>query len=156
MRHHQLDRLFREHQQHCYVAALAITRNRAAAEDAVHDALVAVCTADVEPRDLKAYLFRAVRNKALDSLRRARRTDPLPEDYLEIDGHDETAAVFAEQVRRFISQLETDQQQVLIMKLFAGLTHEEIANILSTSPNTVATWYRRGLSRLKELMHADR
>lgn len=156
MRRHQLDRLFREHQQHCYVAALAITRNRAAAEDAVHDALVAVCTADVKPRDLKAYLFRTVRNKALDSLRRERRTDPLPEDYLEADCQDETTAVFAEQVQRFINRLDTDQQQVLILKLFAGLTHEEIANILSTSPNTVATWYRRGLSRLKEFMHADR
>jgi DNA-directed RNA polymerase specialized sigma24 family protein len=61
----QLERLFRIYQHEFFVAALSITRNGSAAEDVVYDALLAVATLATPPENLKAYVYRAIRNKAL-------------------------------------------------------------------------------------------
>jgi DNA-directed RNA polymerase specialized sigma24 family protein len=57
--------LFRIYQHEFFVAALSITRNGSAAEDVVYDALLAVATLATPPENLKTYVYRAIRNKAL-------------------------------------------------------------------------------------------
>ena len=147
-----LERVFLEHQRRLFASALAITRNRAAAEDAVHEALVAVATLGKAPDDMAAYLFRVVRNKALHSIRRENRHVELVEDYLETAPGDAGQATLVAQVKQHMGSLSQDEQQVLILKLFEDLTFDEIAGVLDASPNTVASWYRRGLAKLKALI----
>lgn len=148
-----LENVFLEHQRRLFASALAITRNRAAAEDAVHEALVAVASLKQAPNDLAAYLFRVVRNKALHGIRQAGRLVELPEDYLEVATNDIELTTLAHQVRTHMKALSQDEQQVLILKLFEDMTFDEIALALEASPNTVASWYRRGLGKLKELIN---
>lgn len=148
----ELERVFVEHQRRLFAAALAITRNRAAAEDSVHEALVAVAALRQAPDDMTAYLFRVVRNKALHGIRRDSRHVELTEDYLEAAPDDAGQATLVAQVKAHMRALAQDQQQVLILKLFEDLTFDEIAAIMDASPNTVASWYRRGLEKLKTLM----
>ena len=149
----RLEAVFSEYQRQLYVAALAITRNRAMAEDAVHDSLVAVAATRSAIQDMKAYLFQAVRNRALKlSLARSAQ-NPLEEDYLDevscrgADNH------FIRQVKASIDTLDTNERQTLMLKLFEDLSFSEIADITENSPNTVASWYRRGLEKLKEKLH---
>ena len=52
----ELKELFASQHKHLYVAALAITRNRASAEDCVHDALLAVAEIETELDDIEAYI----------------------------------------------------------------------------------------------------
>jgi RNA polymerase sigma-70 factor (ECF subfamily) len=148
----QLESVFLEHQRRLFASALAITRNRAAAEDAVHDALIAVAALSKAPDDMTAYLFRVVRNKALHSIKRESRHVELVEDYLDVAPGDAEQAALVAQVRQHMVSLSQDEQQVLILKLFEDMTFDEIAGILETSPNTVASWYRRGLEKLKNLI----
>ena len=152
----QLEKVFLQHQRHLYVSALAITRNRAAAEDSVHEALLAVASLREAPRDTAAYLYRVVRNKALHSLKQASRQVALvdiQEDYLETTPGDAEHSTLIQQIKTQIQTLALDEQQVLILKLFEDLTFDEIAHIMEASPNTVASWYRRGLAKLKELLN---
>lgn len=153
-----LEQLFIQQQHQLYVLALAITRNRVAAEDAVHDALLAVANLTTPPRDLKPYLFRVVRNKAL--LHQRKQYDSVAEsdmdDFLgstELSGEQ---ATLANQVVKHIRQLSAEEQQCLMLKLFNDMTFHEIAELLESSPNTVASWYRRGLGKLKEKINAER
>ncbi len=151
----QLVELFKSKQKQLYVAALAISRNRAAAEDAVLDAMLAVAELDQAPDNLPAYLYMTVRNKALYSVKHSRRFLPDAEHHDFIDTRSQSAEqqVFVQQILRQLDKLESNQQQVLIMKLFSDLTFDEIAEITANNPNTVASWYRRGLAQLKENIH---
>lgn len=147
----QLEHVFLEHHQTLYAAALAITRNRAQAEDSVHEALLAVASLSHQPDDLPAYLYKVVRNKALHSNKQEQRKEVLVEDYAETHG-DAELTTLAEQVKDHIGQLGQHEQQALMLKLFGDMTFEEIARVMEASPNTVASWYRRGLIKLKELI----
>lgn len=148
----ELKELFAGQHKHLYIAALAITKNRASAEDCVHDALLAVAEIQTELDDIEAYLFRVIRNKAIHRAGRSERYENEIEDqdYIVCESTTPEARAFMDQVKRHISYLELNYQQVLIMKLFSDLTFDEISRITENSPNTVASWYRRGLAQLKE------
>jgi RNA polymerase sigma factor (sigma-70 family) len=143
-----------EHRQLC-LSALAVTRDRESAEDAVHDALVAVAEVDRELQDLRPYLYRVVRNKALHSLKATARHagDRVDADFIQAATDTPEAQLLVDQVKRHIESVDSRYRQILLMKLFFDFTFEEIASITENSPNTVATWYRRGLIQLKDTIH---
>jgi len=151
----QLVHIFEEKQKQLYVAALSITRDRAAAEDVVLDAMLAVSQLKQAPDNLPAYLYRAVRNKAINSSKLSKKftSDAEYSDFIDNKSQSAEEQIFVSQVLKQLERLETNQQQVLIMKLFGDLTFEEIAEVTGNSPNTVASWYRRGLVKLKEHIH---
>ena len=137
------------------MAALSITKDRAAAEDVVLDALLAVSELQQSPDDLPAYVYRTVRNKALHSVKQSQRfsSESALDNFIDGGAQHAEQQVFLRQVLTHLETLESNQQQVLIMKLFGDLTFDEIAKITATSPNTVASWFRRGLQKLKESIH---
>jgi RNA polymerase sigma-70 factor (ECF subfamily) len=148
----KLKELFASQHKHLFIAALSITRNRASAEDCVHDALLAVAEIETELDDIEAYLFRVVRNKAIHRAGHSARYENEVEDqdFIASESITPESKAFMDQVKQHISFLDMNYQQVLIMKLFTDLTFIEIAKITEHSPNTVASWYRRGLTQLKE------
>lgn len=151
----QLERLFVSHHRAFYVAALSITRNRAAAEDVVHDALLAVASVPTEPDDLKAYLFKVIRNKALLHLKQATRLENGSGeleiiDTASLDELDAEQKIYIDQALEKMKNLEPQQQQVLVMKIFADLTFREISEAMDSPLNTICSWYRRGLKQLQE------
>lgn len=159
----QLEQVYQQQRQSLYSLGLAITGCRALAEDAVHDAFLRLCSATVEPSgDLTPYVFAAVRNCAIDAQRRRRRVEahehPAPVDSL----FDMTpaaagaagppaqvlAAERAEQLARALDTLEQPAREVIVLKIYAGLTFEAIGCILETSAKTVESRYRRALALL--------
>ena len=151
----RLERLFSSHQHAFFVAALSITRNGAAAEDAVHDALLAVASLETQPRDLKAYIFRVIRNMALQQIKHRERfvEKGLNLDYIDqlsLSDLDAEERILVEQALEQIDSLEPNQQQVLLLKFFADLGFREIAEIMDSPMNTVSSWCRRGLQALQE------
>ena len=152
----QLESIFVSQHRELFASALAITRNKAMAEDTVHEALMAVASLKEAPRDIAAYLFRVVRNKALHNNRQAGRFSPMDDDYLEqTSNHAEPNPeqdILIQQIKQHMGSLNMDEQQVLMLKIFEDMTFNDIARIMEASPNTVASWYRRGLEKLKELI----
>jgi RNA polymerase sigma-70 factor, ECF subfamily len=51
-----------------------------------------------------------------------------------------------------LGELPADQRAVLHLKLWEGLTFEQIAAALEISPNTAASRYRYGLDKLRRLL----
>jgi RNA polymerase sigma factor (sigma-70 family) len=49
-----------------------------------------------------------------------------------------------------LAELPADQRAVVHLKLWEGLTFEQIAAALNTPPNTAASRYRYGLDKLRE------
>ena len=136
---------------------------RADAEDVVQDAFLRYWRSrqrhEETVGDPVAYLFACVKHAALDlrrgGRRRARREEAVA------SARSETA----EDARLFIAPLENEerrraveaalgtlpenQREVLVMKLWAGLTFPQIAAALAIPPDTAASRYRYALEKLR-------
>ena len=152
----RLERLFREYGTHLFVSALAVTGCAERAEDAVQEAFYRLFRLLHRPRHLKAYVFRSVRNAAVDQLRRCQ---PGELELTEVlfdpaDDPGKTAAEneFKHSVALALSALSEDERETVINHLYADLSFREIALSREISVNTVSSWYRRGLKKLRRLL----
>lgn len=146
----QMRRFYDRHRQELYTYSLALTRNREAAEDAIHNAFQRLLQRGSAPDDLRPYVFRCVRNAAMDDLRQRQRRDDSIFDLHGNNGHASDPALSAE-LERLLAQLSDDERETIVLKVFDAITFQEIADLRSVSINTVASWYRRGLEKLKAL-----
>ncbi|XAM01148.1 sigma-70 family RNA polymerase sigma factor [Phycisphaeraceae bacterium D3-23] len=168
-----LETIYRSKRQALFGLALSITRRPASAEDAVHDAVLRLARKPNPPEgDAAAYVFRAVRNAALDQLRQGKRgingktlgqsnapsngqpapdvwlfADPGPCPAQQTEQSDERRRLMHE-----VQQLPESQREVIVMKVFGGLTFQQIADAGDAPLSTVASRYQRGLARLKQQM----
>jgi RNA polymerase sigma-70 factor, ECF subfamily len=154
-----LESLYREHRQGLYTLALSITRSAPTAEDAVQAAFARLCRRSVPPEgDAVAYVFAAVRNAALDQVRRGPRESPAGDSVFAnqrsrpADGpHD--AALARERdglIRAAIEALPEEQRETVVLRLYGGLTFEQVAQTLGEPLSTVASRYRRALEQVRK------
>ena len=158
-----LERIYRRHRQGLYTLSLSITRCPSRAEDAVQEAFARLWQSGARPSgDPVAYVFAAVRNAAVDQLRHRGPEEFGPDPPVSIfDGRaaDPASAAAdaerAEAARRAMEALPVDQREVVVMKIYGGLTFEQIAEALGRPVSTAASRYRRALQRLREGMTED-
>jgi RNA polymerase sigma-70 factor (ECF subfamily) len=151
----RLERIYRDHRQGLFTLALSITRRPEAAEDAVHDAFVRLWNSPVAPQgDPVAYVFACVRNAALDWRRRRPEPVELRASIFEDRGADPSVATAdqeeAARLRGAVEGLPDDQREAVVLRLYAGLTFQKIADVLGQPLPTVASRYRRALERIKQ------
>jgi RNA polymerase sigma-70 factor (ECF subfamily) len=157
-------RLYARHRQGLYTLALSVTGRPERAEDAVQEAFARVCRtpgALADAGDPVAYVFAAVRNAAVDQVRRPGVTgealaagEGLPPESI-FNGHvdgPEALALGAERERAVAEAVEglpDEQKEVVVLRVYGGLTFAQIAHVIEAPLATVATRYRRALERLK-------
>jgi RNA polymerase sigma-70 factor (ECF subfamily) len=155
----ELERIYKEHRGALFLCALAVTRSREHAEDAVHDAFCRLARIDRRPSSLKAYVFRAVHNAAVDQIRRQRSGPVLTDDGF-FEAADPRAgpaervqeAEFARRASEALQTLDPDERQTIIERHWGGLSFREIAEAHEIPPGTAASRYSRGLAKLREKM----
>lgn len=154
----EIERLYDEHAQTLYGLLLNFTRDEADTRDLLQDIFVKLAR---EPRLLagvraeRAFLIRLAHNAAVDLMRRRGTRDRTKENFAaEIispfaPANDPDEKVFREELAVALGELPEDQRAVVHLKLWAGLTFEEIAAALVIPPNTAASRYRYGLDKLR-------
>lgn len=154
-----LERTYRENRQQFFTCALAITRCPERAEDAIQEAFCRLFRLDARPRRLKPYVFRAVRNAALDQVRRIPPPDETPHEFIfdPRPGPCDMAAnaEFQRLVATALLTLSADECETIVQHLYAGLKFREIAEIRGTPLGTVTAWYQRGLKKLRVRLGDD-
>jgi len=142
--------------------AVAITRHQQDAEDAVQTCLVRVAG---QPTVLAradcpwAYLLRMVRNDALLIARKKKRwstTGSLADLVTrcrvdELEREETFRAVW-----RAIRMLPAEQAEVVVLKIWEGMTFAQIGAILDSSPNTVASRYQYAMTKLTQSLQKQR
>lgn len=133
---------------HRYLAA------RMGSRDAASDVLQATFLRAVKSRrrfrgveNPIAYLFEIARNEAARANGKRRPPQPLPADEPYAQTNDDADDV--EAIAAAIARLEPQDQELVELKVYAGLTFREIAEIVDRPPATVATRYRRALESLR-------
>lgn len=149
-----LQALYARHRQALFTLALSRTRCRGLAEDAVHEAFVRICrTGLARVADADAYVFAAVRNAAIDQVRRARQAASLDQRAADsIFEAPDAPALRDEQARLVaaaVDALPDDQREAIVMRIYGGLSFAQIGQVTGEPLATVATRYRRGLGGLR-------
>jgi RNA polymerase sigma-70 factor (ECF subfamily) len=105
-------------------------------------------------KDPKAFVFKVVRNEANRFLKRKllqQKTTELNPSAIAtvIQGPDKQSEGF---LAESLARLPDNQREVVLLKVFEGMTFKEIARISKISENTVASRYRYGLSKLRHFL----
>jgi RNA polymerase sigma-70 factor (ECF subfamily) len=130
------------------------------AEDIVQDVFVKMFTAERHDAVLRCgpYLFRSVSNACTDVLRRRARLASVHDD-VAFDqlsnagpGPPEAAQVAEEQGRAeaLLRRLPPEQAETIRLRVFDGLSLDEIASVLDCSINTVSSRLRYGFQKLRD------
>jgi RNA polymerase sigma-70 factor (ECF subfamily) len=125
-----------------------------APEDVVQETFLALLREPKAPDNVVGWLYRVVRNRASNasrSLGRRQRHEAVAahrgEPWLVPAEGDRLDAVAA---ARALEDLPDEQREIIVARLWGGLSFEEIARLTGSGVSTVYRWYHRGLATLRE------
>lgn len=148
--------IFKIHGAALLLFARQFGAGRADAEDIMQEAFVRCWRSRDRAEDVVAYMFGCVKRCALEwqraSYRRARRElarASLPHAQDLFAPNPETDD-WLPAIEAALGELPDEQRQVLVMKIWGGLSFPQIAGALDLSPNTAASRFRYGLEKLRQ------
>jgi RNA polymerase sigma-70 factor (ECF subfamily) len=121
-------------------------------QDVVQDAFLKLFALPQPPRDVLPWLYRVVRNRAMDAgkteRRRRQREKAVarPERWFvesELDGLDADKAVTA------LKNLPGEHREVIVARLWGGLSFEQIADVAGCSASTAFRRFGAGIEALR-------
>lgn len=128
----------------------------AAPEDVVQNAMLKLIVLSQEPRDVVAWLYRVVRNGAIDAGRSERRRQrhesavARPDHWFvesDVNGIDAARAVAA------LQRLPEEQREVIVARLWGDLSFEQIAELAGCSSSTAFRHFSAAIAALREELH---
>jgi len=147
----QIRKLYEHHSRGLFAYACSFVSSFASAEDALHQVFERMLRGDLEIEGEPApYLYRAVRNIALNHIRNRSREVNLEDTWLESPAGMELSGF---ELHSTLHDLPEEQREVILMHVWGEMSFEEMANALGISPNTAASRYRYGLSKLRDQYH---
>jgi RNA polymerase sigma-70 factor (ECF subfamily) len=132
-----------------------------AAEDCVQEALVELARQPTVPENVRAWLYRVVKHRAINVARSTRRrreretraaiwragSSPTPTGAV-----DRPARWNEMDVMEALDRLEPGAREVIVMRIWGALSYDEIASTLSMSTSTVHRHYHRALEKLRRIL----
>lgn len=154
--------LYRATSPKLFSIVLRILRNRTEAEEALQEVYVKIWqrAARYAPEQGQGatWLAAIARNQAIDIMR-ARRPEPvLLDDTFDLaaEGPDpEESAILVDEgsrIDRCMQSLESDRAEAVRRAYVEGLSYQELAEYYSVPLNTMRTWLRRSLLKLRECL----
>ncbi|MDU7837747.1 MAG: sigma-70 family RNA polymerase sigma factor [Pantoea sp.] len=156
------ERLYRIASPYLFAVALRTLRNRAWAEDVLHDCFITVWnnapTFNHALSSPMTWMTHIVRNRCIDWLRSSA-VRPVASDEAADDEWDKPATGLhddvrdsdqAERLHRCLKNLSSEQRQTIALAYYQGMSHSDIADWLQQSVGSVKSWIRRGLAHLRE------
>lgn len=145
--------------------ARRMSPNTDEAEDAVQEIFIDIwknaSRFDAEQASETTFIALIARRRLIDRLRKINRqpaTDSLEDILIEPSGasaQQMQTSVEAQEAAEAMKQLRPEQQRVLSLSIFQGLTHQEISNLTGMPIGTVKTHARRGLMQIREILGTD-
>ncbi len=128
------------------------------AEDVVQEAFLRLLEETPPPRSPKAWLYRVVRNLAIDQTRREKRTASFSDFGSDHENWFEPCsetAGFAEGLTEALSRLAEDVREIVLSKIWGNLTFREIAELTGRPISSVHLDYQQGLDQLRTLLKEE-
>ena len=159
-----LQRIYEKYKNDLLALAIALSNDKSAAEDVVHDVFVSFAefVEKLQLRgSLKSYLSSCVANR-VRNLNRLKSQQTIGLDEAEVIGPDMDgpvrSAISAEQSQRIsyaMAQLPYEQREAIILHLQSGMRFGTIAKRQNVSVNTIQSRYRYGLGKLQSILDGE-
>ena len=149
--------------RYCRARLGRFDRSSVSADDVAQEVCLAVLTAlpgyRVQGRPFLAFVYGIASHKVIDAHRAAtrNRADPVsdvPDRVESADGPEQhTLRVeLSEEMKRLLDKLPEKQREILVLRVVAGLSAEETADAVGSTPGAVRVAQHRALSRLRKSM----
>ena len=142
------------------IQALALTRNRAAAEDLVQDAVCNALSAQasfIPGTNFAAWMHRILRNRFISNLRKRRDTtdiDDVPSSVFASEApHEDRLAL--KDLSKAIGRLPADQREALIMVVVQGMSYEALADSTGCAVGTAKSRVFRARRQLESWLMGE-
>ena len=129
------------------------------APDVVQEAFVSLLQEPRDPDNVKAWLYRAVRNAAVSAMRsdraRVRRHEAvatLARSWFEARPDDLIDAAAAQ---RCMESLPPARREVIVLRIWSDMSFPEISQITGLAVSTVFDHYRNGLAVIRKQMESS-
>jgi RNA polymerase sigma-70 factor (ECF subfamily) len=124
------------------------------ADDAVQDAFVSLARQSALPVQVAAWLHRVVRNAAVSAARSRKRRQKREVRACggEVWFSSVDDQLDAQAAKLYLSDLEPEWREVIVARIWSGLTFDQIAQLQGCSLTTAHRRYQDGLARLHERM----
>jgi len=166
-----LMQLYEQESSRLLTVVMRILKNRALAEDVVHDAFIKIwknaASYSVDLGSGRGWIYTLTRNLALNSLKYSHRqvlaepeflldlcdsqtleSEHKPDDFSELAAESRThSAIYG-----CIDHLEYERKLCILHAYVDGYTQDEIATLLDKPLGTVKSWIKRSLHALKECL----
>ncbi|RYY14939.1 MAG: sigma-70 family RNA polymerase sigma factor, partial [Alphaproteobacteria bacterium] len=136
------------------VQALALTRNRASAEDLVQDAVcnaLSASTSFIPGTNFAAWMHRILRNRFISNLRKRRDTtdiDDVPAGMFATEApHEDRLAL--KELGVAMDRLPADQREALVMVVIHGMSYEDLADATGCAVGTAKSRVFRARRQLE-------
>jgi RNA polymerase sigma-70 factor (ECF subfamily) len=161
-----LERIFRDHNAMVFRAAYRVTGNATDAEDVVQTVFLRMVKRDPAAQpvgNMASFLHRAAVNAALDLVRVRQNIRSVPLDELEpvlAEGAHrrpdrvQSSGEIREWLRGALARLNPRIAEMFMLRFFDGKENPEIAQLLNTTPGTVAVTLSRTRDRLEKEFRA--
>jgi RNA polymerase sigma-70 factor (ECF subfamily) len=140
------------YRQHAPALRLYARQWPGCADDVVQDAFVRLAQQSTLPERVLPWLYRVVRNGALAAARadarRRKREGTVGRREPWFAAADEQ--LDAREATRLLAEVPLERREVIVARLWGGLTFEEIAELVGCSLPTAHRRYQAGLAELKE------
>lgn len=138
-------------------------RSSVSADDVAQEVCLAVLTAlpgyRVQGRPFLAFVYGIASHKVIDAHRAAgrNRSEPVadvPDSVESEDGPEQRAlrVELSEQMSRLLDQLPEKQREIIVLRVVVGLSAEETADAVGSTPGAVRVAQHRALARLRKNM----
>jgi RNA polymerase sigma-70 factor, ECF subfamily len=145
-----------QYREALYRFVVGRVKDRAAAEDIVHDVLIRAYEKQSQLRDetrLAPWLYQMTRNAITDHHRAQRPFEELPEELVAPEAEREALQQLAQCLTPLIEQLPEHYRTALELSELQGLTQQETAGKLGISLSGAKSRVQRARTKLEELVH---
>jgi RNA polymerase sigma-70 factor (ECF subfamily) len=138
--------------RHAAALTLFAAQWTASADDCVQEALLKLVRERRCPENVLAWLYRVVRNQAISSLRAEQRRQKhesaaaFTETWFEVGAEN---GVDAKAVTEILRSLPKELREIVVARIWGGLSFEQIAEVVSASRSTVHRRYQEALETLR-------
>jgi RNA polymerase sigma factor (sigma-70 family) len=146
------DELARLYREHAPALRLYVRQWPAGGEDLVQDSFIKLAQQSPAPEQVLPWLYRVVRNGALSAgrveARRRRREGRVSGSEAWFAAADDR--IDGLEATRLLAELPLEQREVMVARIWGGLTFDEVAQLARCSLPTAHRRYQAGLAALRE------
>lgn len=152
----------KDYQDQAWTLARYLLRDAQEAEDATQEAFVKLWhnQATIDPKRVKPWLMKVVRNGCLDRLRRRRKHVELREEQVEADNQGPFEGTAASELGRWlqcaIGRLREPYRSLVVLRDVNQHSYEEVAGMLELSLSQVKVYLHRARKELREQLNEVR